>query len=101
MTGFADLEISIDRERSGTYAVSVRYRSPESDAEATDIWENQGDIVFDVDGFRRRAADVAAGIEEQTEAYSRALGEAFFGIEPIGRLFDQRWPPISACACAS
>jgi hypothetical protein len=80
MTVYADLEIALRRSDAQSHAVELRYSRP---ADEQDVRDEQDGVHFDLEGLRQLA------LSGDFEAYGRCLGEDFFGIEKVRKIFDQ------------
>src|SRR5829696_5145262 len=80
MTVYADLEIGLRRSDAHSHAVELRYSQP---GDEQDVRDEQDGVHFDLEGLRQLA------LSGDFEAYGRRLGEDFFGILAVQRIFDQ------------
>ena len=83
MTAFAELEISLHRRGTDSYAVELRYSQPESDADIR-LAQSGGEPAlaqFDSDRLRALALDA--------EAYGTLLAEGLFNDPDVRSAFNQ------------
>lgn len=91
MTDIANLEIEISRKSPGIYSVGLRQQGALKRKDVqSDVRTEPVEVIFDLEGFRKRAGDAALDIDGIGVAeYGQALGDAFFGSGEVGKLFQQ------------